>query len=293
MTIEKATVVNILKLVKSGIGLDISKNHTGIVIWNGETIETYGFALKEYEKDDYFAEYKMRRSFKEKLAQIVRDRHFEYCIVEDVYGGENFDTVRKLLALQTVIDELIFENVCTVDNFARMLQAEWSKYTRQLFKQRVKLKSKLETQTILEELNFDFYMKHKDDSERVKKEIFFEDICDACAMLVGLVVKKSLENDIAKNVMVRIKDIKMVYVEHKEDRLKVRDKRLKNTDEKDIVEVKITKAIEKNVINFCTNNRTDVMCAEIPVNKLGTFGQKHKFNFYMSGNGYLYFYYKS
>ena len=170
MIIEKLTVLNLFKTIKSGIGLDISKNHTGIVIWNGKTIETYGFAIEEYDKSDYFAEYKMRRDFKEKLYQIVKDRHFEYCIVEDVYSGENFDTVRKLLALQTVIDELIFEHVCVVDNFVRWLQVEWSKYTRQVYKQAGRLKSKLETQGILEYLEFDFYLEHKGDLTELRKK---------------------------------------------------------------------------------------------------------------------------
>lgn len=293
MILEKLTVLNIFNTIKSGIGLDISKNHTGIVIWNGSSIETYGFAIEEYDKSDYFAEYKMRLDFKNRLSQIVKDRTFEYCIVEDVYSGENFDTVRKLLALQTVMDELIFEHVCVVDKFVRMLQVEWSKYTRQIYKPNGRLKSKIETQALLEYLNFEFYMEHKDDSERVKKEIFFEDICDACAMLIGLIMKNSLENSVAKTQSIKLKDIKMVYVEHKEDIKTLRDKRLKNLEEKDVVDVNITKAIEKNILLCCTNDRDNVMRAEIPVNKLGVFGQKHKFNFYASGNGYLYFYYKS
>ena len=44
----------------------------------------------------------MRRDLKVKLSEIVVGRDFEVCIVEDVYGGENFDTVRKLLNLNTV-----------------------------------------------------------------------------------------------------------------------------------------------------------------------------------------------
>lgn len=292
MILEKLTVLNIFKTIKSGIGLDISKNHTGVVIWNGSSIETYGFAIDEYDKSDYFAEYKMRRDFKCRLTQIVKDRTFEYCIVEDVYSGENFDTVRKLLALQTVMDELIFEHVCVVDNFVRMLQVEWSKYTRQIYKQNGRLKSKIETQALLEYLDFEFYMKHKDDSERIKKDIFFEDICDACAMLIGLIMKMKLENSVKKTQSLKLKDVKMVYVEHKGDIKTLRDKRLKNLEEKDIVDVDITKAIEKNILLCCTNDMDNVMRAEIPVNKLGVFGQKHKFNFYASGNGYLYFYYK-
>lgn len=293
MILEKLTVLNIFKTIKSGIGLDISKNHTGIVIWNGETIETYGFAIEDYDKSDYFAEYRMRRDFKGILTQIVQGRTFEYCIVEDVYSGENFDTVRKLLALQTVIDELIFEHVCVVDHFARMLQVEWSKYTRQIYKQNGRLKSKVETQALLEHLGFEFYMQHKDDSDSRKKEIFFEDICDACAMLVGLIVKNSTENTVAKAQTLHLKDIKMYYVEHKEDIHKLRDKRLKTLDLDEVKEVEITKAIEKNMISYCMQDKDNVMCAEIPVDKLGVFGQKHKFNFYVSGKGYLFFYCKN
>ena len=111
-------------------------------------------------------------------------------------------------------------------------------------------------------------------------------------MLIGVIVKKSTEETIAKNTNIKLSDIKMIYVEHKEDRKQVRDKRLKEISEEDIINVEINKTIEKNILTYCTNNRTDVMCAEIPVNKLGVFGQKHKFNFYESGNGYLYFYYK-
>ena len=124
----------------------ISKRHTGVSIWDKSTnsITTYGFKLDDYKSDDYFAEYKMRREFKSKLKEIVQDKYFEYCVIEDVYAGENFDTVRKLLALQTVIDELIFDGVVKIEHFYRWKEPEWMRNVRALYKHKGKLKAKLE-----------------------------------------------------------------------------------------------------------------------------------------------------
>ena len=176
---EKPTVESLLKTIPSGIGLDIAKNHSGIFIWDNGKMEKYGFALDEYEKNDPFAEYKMRRQIKQKLSEIVRGRYFEHCIVEDVYAGENFDTVRKLLALNTVIDELIFERVLTINKFYRWNEPKWSKATRSIYKQRGRLKSKFETQGLLEYLEYDFLLEHKDAKRAKKGEVVFEDICEA------------------------------------------------------------------------------------------------------------------
>lgn len=288
-SIEKVTLYSLLKQVPSGIGLDVAKNHTGVFIWNGETTEEYGFEVSDYDSADYFAEYKMRRNFKNKLSEIVRGRHFELCIVEDVYGGQNFDTVRKLLALNTVIDELIFERVCTVGEFVRWLEPTWLSSARMIYKQKGKLKSKIETQGILEYLEYDFYLKNKDLSESEKKDIFFEDKCDACCMFVGLVAKKILDLNIAKSAKVRLSDIKMFYFEDLEDTYCARDERVRTEG---YITVDLGRNIEKSVLESVKQHPNDVICAYLPVDKLGTFGVKHKFEFYESGEGYLLFYNK-
>ena len=288
--IEKPTVLSLLKTIPSGIGLDIAKNHTGIFIWNGVSTEEYGFKLEPYDSNDYFAEYKMRRDFKKKLAEIVKNRHFEYCIVEDVYGGDNFDTVRKLLAINNVMDELIFDGVCTVGNFVRWGESKWASMTRRVYKQRGKLKSKIETQGILEYLEYDFYLKNKDLSGAEKKDIFFEDICDACAMLLGVVIQKNLEISLVKQSSLKLSDIKLIYVEDLMDTYNHRDERVRDGW---YVSVDInTRNIEKSIMDNVKANPNDVLCAYLPVDKLGIFGIKHKFTFYESGEGYLLFYKK-
>lgn len=290
LDITKPTVESILSCIKSGIGLDIAKNHTGICIWEDNEVKTYGFKLEEYDKSDYFAEYRMRANFKKKLKEIVQGKHFEFCIVEDVYGGDNFDTTRKLLALNTVMDELIFDGVCTVNNFVRWSATKWMSYFRMIYRQKGKLKSKVETQGILEYLNFDFYMKNKDLSEKEKKDIFFEDICDATAMLCGMIMKQNTDLNLAKSISVKLSDVKMLYIESLEDIYSIRDKRVQ---EEGYVYIDInTRALEKNIINAVKSNPDVVLCTYLPVSKLGRFGIQHKFEFFESGEGYLIFYKK-
>jgi hypothetical protein len=287
---EKPTVLNLFKVIPSGIGLDIAKNHSGICIWNGETIEQYGFALDDYVKGDPFAEYKMRKQFKEKLSEVVKGRYFEHCIIEDVYGGENFDTTRKLLALNTVIDELIFEHTCTVNKFYRWNEPQWSKEARSIYKQRGKLKSKIETQGLLEYLEYDFYLQHKDDKPAKKKEIFFEDICDATAMLLGVVAHETINLNIAKQEVVKMSDIKMVYMENMEDVYSCKDDRIR--EEGSIWVDLDTRNLEKSITAQVAQHPNDVICAMLPSSKLGVFGLNHKFTFYDNEESYLFFYKK-
>ena len=50
--IEKVRAVDFFKVMKSGIGIDAAKNHTGITIWDGNEVTTYGFALGDYNLRD-------------------------------------------------------------------------------------------------------------------------------------------------------------------------------------------------------------------------------------------------
>lgn len=288
--ITKPTVINLFKNIPSGIGLDVAKNHTGICIWNGETIERYGFDLESYDKTDPFAEYKMRRDFKLKLSRLLNGRYFEHCIIEDVYGGENFDTTRKLLALNTVIDELIFEHTVTVGKFYRWNEPKWSKALRLIYKQRGRLKSKLETQGVLEYLEDDFYLEHKEDKPAKKKELYFEDICDATGMLLGVVANEIMNVNIAKAIPIKMSDVKMLYLENIEDSYGCKDKRI--SEEGYIVVDLDFRNLEKSILAQVQCHPTDVLCAYLPSSKLGVFGLNHKFTFYDNEESYLLFYKK-
>ena len=289
--IEKLSVESILSGISSGIGLDIAKNHTGVCIWEQGVVTTYGFMLSEYAKEDYHAEYKMRVEFKEKLKEIIKGKVFEYCIVEDVYGGTNFDTTRKLLALNTVIDELIFESSCKVEHFVRWNATKWLSYLRGIYKGKGKSKSKIETQAVLEYLGFEFYIKNKDLGEGEKEAIFFEDICDATAMLCSVALQIQKEKmGLEKKQRVTLKSVKMKYIESLDSICSCRDKRIR---EEVHIEVELNvRNIEKSILKEIENYPNSVLSAYLPVDKLGVFGIKNKLPFYESGEGYLLFYKK-
>jgi len=270
-------ITDLLKRIPSGMGLDIAKNHTGVFIWDGSEIHEYGLVVgTDYNKDDPFAEYRMRREFKDKLGEIVEGRFFARCIVENVYGGQNFDTVRKLLALNTVIDELIFDNVCSVDKFYRWEEAKWLKYARLLYKQKGKLNPKVEIQGILDALGYSYEGKCA------------EDVRDAAGMLLGVVASEMIADNQSK-VSVKMSDVKMHYIELPEDIYLLRDTKVQ--DGCIMVDLDL-RSIEKSILMNVSQHPADALIAPLPSNKLGSFGLKHKFRFYEEGDGYLVFYKK-
>ena len=56
--LEKPNMINLLSSLNSAIAFDLAPLHTGIVIWNGTSIEEYGFKLPQIEQGDVFRIYK-------------------------------------------------------------------------------------------------------------------------------------------------------------------------------------------------------------------------------------------
>ncbi len=298
--ISKPTVQSLLRTLDSGVGLDISKNHTGITMWYNGELTTHGFKLEEYTKEDPHAEYRMRLDLKKKLLQVLEGKTFEYCVIEDVYGGDNFDTTRKLLALQTVIDEIIFDGSIKVKHFFRYLPSEWLSKTRLLHKQDGKLKSKIEVQGILEYLEFDFYLKYVDypttKTQAEKRglptltDLFFEDICDSCGILLSVIYHKNQQASRETVRPLRMKDVKVVYIEDLDERFYCRDKRIKTEN---MVNVNLDmRCLESSLLSVSQEKSDEVLYCHVPVKYLGEFGMRMKFDFYASGTGYLVFYNK-
>lgn len=287
---NKPTVESILAPLGSGLGLDIAKNHTGICIYRDGIVTREGFALDEYDKKDPHAEYRMRLCLRDKLEVVVGGMQFNYCVIEDIYGGENFDTIRKLAALNTVIDELIFSDKVKVNNFFRWAEARWLKYAKTIYKCRTGLNSKVATQEILEYLEDSFYMEHKNDSASVKKDIFFEDICDATGMLLGLSIYVS-SNEISceKEEDVTIKDIQMYYMN---DGMSYADTDSRVINEEWLEVQGDYRILERKVIESAKDNPTSVLCMRVPVSRLGKFGLDHGFTFFPDGEGVLVWYLK-
>lgn len=290
-SVESITIENLLGCIDSGIGLDIAKNHTGICVYENGEIKTYGFEIENYDKEDCHAEYKMRAEFKEKLENIVSGKTFEYCVVEDVYGGDNFDTVRKLLALNTVIDELICTGVCKVEKFYRVQSTKWVSMLRKIYKPKGNLRSKVLTQEVLEYLGYQFLLDNKNKSESQKKKMYFEDICDATGMLCGVVFTEKADIKVDKAKPIKMSDIKMYYVQDLGDCFGTKDNRVINAV---VHAVDLDLAhIEKSILLAVELYPDDVMAYGVPSNRLGKLAIKYNLPIFDSeDDGYLIFYKK-
>ena len=281
MEIRKAGYMDFLNTVCSGVAIDAAKNHTGVVLWDGKAVSTHGFSLSSQSKDDMHAEYRMRLEFKERLKGMVGGMHFGICVIEDIYCGENFDTVRKLAALNTVIDELLFEGTCTADTFYRWPESVWMKHLRRC-RPSVggrKLSSKYEAQEILMSLGFP-----------VEDGNYYEDRCDAAGMLLAACAYRMFGSEKSQVARPRISDVKMSYVRNFYARPGIRDARNR---EDPYIQVELAgRNLEKEILTEVARHPDSVLMSVLPARKLGLFGVAHKFEFFNGDEDGLLFFHR-
>lgn len=290
--IKKESVESILSTYNNAISFDIAKNHTGVCVWRDGKLETLGFENGiEYDKSDNMSEAKMRLWLKNKCKEIMGYTYFDVCQVEGVFGGENFDTTRKLIALNGVVAELILENQVNVGRYYNLIQKEWAKDFRQIIKIGKALSSKYETQEILKYLDFDFVLSNCDKSDSYKKDIFYEDICDAVGMLCGVALREKFDLTKKPSSGIKLSDIKMYFIEDLDDLyvLRNKDKVLADVD-MIALDTKIGSEPEEVIKSLVMEHPDNVINILVGNNELGRFGVKHNFPFYEQGYGNLVFY---
>ncbi len=214
LSIESVTVESLLKEMGTSLALDISKNSTGISFWkNGELhVSNYHIPV-EFTDSDPFSEIKMRLDFKKHLTSLFSGEHFDTIIVEDVFGGDNFTTVRKLLALNTVIDELVVEKVITVENFYRQSNQTWKSNMRSIYKVGKGLKDKFEIEQVALHLGFGYALEHQSDTDAQKSKEGYQDILDATMMLCSVSALKNSEIKTKKSSRIKKSDIEFDFIE--------------------------------------------------------------------------------
>lgn len=291
-SIKKPTIESVLSKFKSGIGLDIAPNHTGVALWKDGKLETFGFYVDmDYDKDSYMAEARMRKCFKDKMREILKGYDWEVCVIEDVYGGKNFSTTRKLIALNCVVDELVLEGDITIHNLYRFAEAEWMKDLRTIQKIGNKLNPKYECEQILKYLGFDLVLEEENSSPTRKANIFYEDRCDATGQLLSLAMHLISNVREVRSSSVRLSNVQMYFFEDLYEHPEVNDSVL------DIYCMNLcsefsTNSIEDSILE-CLKDGNGLYAAYIETSQLGTFGIKNGFTYYDQGYGYLVFYDKS
>ena len=209
---ESLTEENIVPRMGTFLGLDISKESTGICLYlNGEKT-TANISIEDYDKSDYFAEAKARIGLQKDMLEffsVMGDiKSFDVIIIEDVFEGVNPATTRLLYALNTAIDELILWGRVECKEFLRVSNQTWKSWlsTADNSGEIKGLNDKVKVQRVLEQLGVHEYGNGA------------QDRLDATGMVVGYFIKKSMNGgksvtEKKNNVRVQFSDIEYAFEE--------------------------------------------------------------------------------
>ncbi|MGF2716257.1 hypothetical protein ACQUY5_29250 [Bacillus cereus] len=198
-SIEKPTVDSILRnTMDSGLGLDISKTSTGITVYENGVVKTYQCVI-EYDEDSPFHWYHMQKALEDDLRSLIQGKHFDIIGIEDSIQGENYDTVRKLILLNTVIDKIIMEGNVSCDYFRRIGNTVWKKWLRTLKPGKKILKDKVEVEMLLDYLEFPLVDLYRDAKKSKKDNDGYQDQLDSTGVLIGVGLERQNNNLTGKN----------------------------------------------------------------------------------------------
>ena len=273
------------------LGLDLAPGHTGVFIWNDaeDRYITYGFKVPDdLPKDDYYYA-RVRRFFNEKFKYLFEGMHFSRVCVEDVYGGENYDTFCQLFNINTVIDDLILDGVITCDKLYRVKPSTWMSGLSKVVQTKGGFKSKYRTQHILKSIGYKFALDGEGKSAGWLADTFYEDICDATGLVIGLRALEKHDVPIKKQSSVRLSQIEVVFLESYDDIFNFRGG-FANNYVVDDVEIN-KRVIESEIKRLVNEDSGMIYCTNLTNAELGVFGIKRGFHVSCE-SGWLVFYSK-
>lgn len=201
---DKLTEENIIPKIGYFLGLDISQNSSGICLYANGVRNTYNSKV-DYDKNDVFAEARMRKQLKQDLLEVINGNGLELIVIEDVFEGANAEVVRKLYALNTAIDDLILDGLVVCKDFVRVQNGVWKSW--------------------LSVVDSNKDLKGFNDKEKIQGYLKilgieesgdgFQDRLDATGMVIGYLLNKANGGTVVveKKKRVNFKDISVVYEE--------------------------------------------------------------------------------
>lgn len=191
------TVSDMLDSYDCVLGLDISKNSTGVCLYQNGIMRLYRIHLEsKYDKSNSMWEAEMKKEFKGYLTKLVKGKEFDLVVVENTINGKNAVTNKELILLNTVFDDLVVEGVCKVkkENLVRPTAVVWRKALKDFVGSVPADNVKVLVEKLLHRLGFMFVLDNIELSDSKKKAIGYYDICDSVGMVIGEMYKKSSLN---------------------------------------------------------------------------------------------------
>lgn len=133
-TVETLSAERIIPKEGNYLGLDISKDSTGLCLIQGGERITGNIELTEdlinikNSPNWVHSETLLRRALKQYLGEAITGLHFDAIVIEDAFSGENPEVTRMLYGLNTAIDEMILDGVCSCDKFIRVNNKAWKSW---------------------------------------------------------------------------------------------------------------------------------------------------------------------
>lgn len=230
------------------LGLDISKTSSGVtLIENGVRISGN---IELSEQKGVHKEVLMRRELKQDLEELVKGKNFDLIIIEDAFVGDNADTVRKLFALNTAIDEMILDGICSCKTFIRVNNRMWKSWLSSIDEYHI-------TKGFNDKEKVKLCLKMVGIEESGKG---YQDRLDSTGLIVAYFLKgkDNISNSLLSgNKKVRLSDVEASY-EIDTGYLFYN----KDIDEDKIVYISDTKVTKKKIIELLTDNPSSVFVTE-------------------------------
>ena len=191
-------VTEILNEYDCTLGLDISRNSTGVALYQNGILMLYRISLEaKYDKDNSMWEAEMKKEFKEAITTLVKDKKFDLVVIENTINGCNAITNKELSLLNTVFDDLVIDGVCSVkkENIIRPLPNVWRKELKNIAGDIDATNTKELVEKLLHRLGYLFVIENCEWTDKQKKDKGYYDICDATGMLIAYMNKRRGDNN--------------------------------------------------------------------------------------------------
>lgn len=257
------------------LGLDISQNSTGICLYSDGEKYVYNSSVV-YDKNNPHAESLIRKQLKDDLLEVIDDRELDLIVIEDVFEGINPETVRKLYALNTAIDDLIIEDKVICKEFVRVQNVTWKSWLSVVdtegkykgFNDKEKIKGYLGILGITEEGEG------------------YQDRLDATGMLIGYFLqgKTSYDSNEKKKRTVKVSFNDIVFDFEPDTDLIVMAAAY-SAEEANVIFIKDTKITKKKILEYMSSNISAIFITSEPV-RLGLLAESLNLNILEDG-GYF------
>lgn len=193
MRIEKITYLDVLANIGNVISLDISVVSTGwvkVTKQDGKVkVEEGTYKIKAKKGIGRVME------FWGFLSELCGEDVWDAVYVEDVIAGENFETTRGLIELNSVIDIMKYKEEVHITEIKKIGNGKWKKWLRELSGYEGEIRSEETKQKVRNCLSLlEYPMEGK-----------AQDICDAMGILMGVGYTEQLQGQVDSSAEVDIR----------------------------------------------------------------------------------------